>query len=107
MERGAFEKELAKYKIVRLEDHYTPRLKTNVSAVRSSPRPLPSADKEKKKIVLEDDKFWTLIEKVAADILSEEEVSKFLAALKKAYADVPELVNLEDLNVAASLVKVN
>lgn len=77
--------------------------------IKPSPRPVPS-EQIKRKVNLEeaakgDASFWVLMEKLASELLSAEEVTKFMENLKKVYADFPEMVNLEDLNVAASLIK--
>lgn len=79
-------------------------------SIKPSPRPVPLGENNKKKILVDDQatgevNFWALMEKVGADILTPEENEKFLSAMKKTYGDVNELINLEDLNNAAELVK--
>mmetsp|Transcript_7921 Transcript_7921/g.8669 ORF Transcript_7921/g.8669 Transcript_7921/m.8669 type:complete len:113 (-) Transcript_7921:41-379(-) len=109
MERQAFEKELGKYSIARLADFYRPRLKRQETKT-AAPR-LTLGDKgEKEKFKLVDESqqnvgFWDLMEKAAKEILSPEETEKFLAAVRKNYKDVPDLINLEDLNYAASILE--
>eukprot|EP01031_Cornospumella_fuschlensis_P037683 gene37683-45779_t len=109
MDRATFEKELAKYAIVRDEDYCKPRSKNNLISIKPSPRPVPLGESNKKKILVDESgsgevSFWTLMEKVGADILTPEENEKFMSAMKKTYGDVNELINLEDLNNAAQLV---
>lgn len=84
---------------------------SNPLTIKPSPRPQPS-EPGKQKLHLQggnnaDAKFWDMMEAVAAGALSAEETATFIGNMKKVYADLPEMVNLEDLNVAASLIQTN
>jgi hypothetical protein len=106
MERSVFQRELAKYKIVRNEDYIKPREK-RPEVKRIEARPVVS---EGPKVKLtrgtesESSSFWDLMTSAARELLSEEETTRFLSALRQNYTDVPELINMEDLNYAASLI---
>ena len=87
---------------------------------------MPNEHKVKLQATDENEPFWSLLEKAAKETLSTEEVEKFMTAMKKVltccfqvficvhkmciassifqnYADVSDLINLEDLNVAAAM----
>eukprot|EP01033_Poteriospumella_lacustris_P003353 gene3353-2476_t len=107
MEREAFQRELAKYKIVRSENYIKPREK-RPEIKRIEARPVVSEGPKVKlhKVAGESESqsFWDLIKAAARELLTEEETEQFLTALRQNYNDVPEMINLEDLNFAASLL---
>lgn len=104
MERPTFEKELQKYKIVRLADHYKIRWKPQSStSKRTAERAkLPTSVVATKPVSASTDPFWTMIERVNVNALSEAEMKKFLAALREEHAQIVSQVNLEDLEYMAS-----
>mmetsp|Transcript_19619 Transcript_19619/g.32810 ORF Transcript_19619/g.32810 Transcript_19619/m.32810 type:complete len:117 (+) Transcript_19619:131-481(+) len=112
MDPATFQKELQKYKVVRLEDYYHPKMKVVTKAKQPQ---LTAADKERKaaaakagtNAVAGGDKnnFWVLMEKALKDVLSPSEVAEFIGEMKKGMEeDVPRTLNLEDLDIAAGSI---
>jgi hypothetical protein len=105
MERPTFEKELSKYKIVRLADHYKIRWKPLSSKRTAERAKLPPSSGASaaagKPVSAPTDPFWTMIERVNVNALSESEMKKFLAALREEHAQIVSQVNLEDLEYMA------
>jgi len=126
MDREAFDKELVKYKIIRLEDYYRPRSKraevkiTQPAKITNEPSTSSSTTASKSRTVvpvnlsaseeveeeIKELPFWELMEKNAREIFTAEETKKFMSALRLNYEDISEYVNLEDLNSAATLLNV-
>jgi len=108
MEKEAFQRELAKYKIVRLEDYCRSRDKRMIESRPAAARNAP-VHPEKVHVRLtntdaESRGFWELMEVASRELLTVEETARFMAALRQSYKEVPDSINLEDLNYAASLV---
>lgn len=104
MDQVAFNRELAKYKVVRPDDYIKEQRKVKRSVAKT---PLiRNGDKtqvvERKLTINEKDAFWEILEVILREKanLSRTEVTNFVNIMKKSKAEMMELVNLDDLNAA-------
>jgi len=111
MDKSTFEKELKKYKVVRLADHYRPRTKQRTD-IKSSSKPVLSItsggelygrnNSNHHKVNdqgASSKPFYELLEDSLKEFLSPSEVSSFVRNMKKELeGTTKKSVNLEDLN---------
>lgn len=87
MDESQFQRELSKYKIVRLEDSYRPRFKKvepKLLGTRSTHPVKSTTDKERVKTVDgKEASFWVLLEGALVDVLSPAETATFVGKMKK------------------------
>ena len=112
MDHATFERELAKYKVIRKADHY----KIRFNKVRNEVKPIKAGVR---KDVIKQNKqdttttpvtmkpasdFWDLLENIITN-LDAKEKAEFMKALKEEHQVVDERINIDDLEaIAASLV---
>eukprot|EP00601_Ochromonadales_sp_CCMP2298_P001091 CAMPEP_0173188554 /NCGR_PEP_ID=MMETSP1141-20130122/11315_1 /TAXON_ID=483371 /ORGANISM="non described non described, Strain CCMP2298" /LENGTH=111 /DNA_ID=CAMNT_0014112487 /DNA_START=34 /DNA_END=369 /DNA_ORIENTATION=+ len=107
MDTATFQRELQKFKVVRLEDYYHPRMKKTDQKMGSkqiaSGERRAGAEKDKGKAAPAGPagSFWVLLEAALADTLAPSETTAFLAEMRRGLEEVPRSINLEDLDLAA------
>jgi regulator of PEP synthase PpsR (kinase-PPPase family) len=111
MDDATFQKELAKYKVVRKADHYKIRFnkhKNEAKAIKAGVRKDITKPKPNTTISTTNTKatndFWDLLE-VSITNLSVKEKAEFIRALKEEHQMVNERINIDDLEAIAASLK--
>jgi hypothetical protein len=111
MDEATFQKELAKYKVIRKADHYKIRINTSKNEVKSLKAGV-RKDVTKTKTTTTTtntttaatNDFWDLLANSITN-LTVKEKADFIKALKEEHQVVNERINIDDLEAIASSLK--
>jgi hypothetical protein len=113
MDEATFQKELAKYKVIRKADHYKIRINTSKNEVKSlkagvrkdvtKPKTTTTTTNTNTTTAATND-FWDLLANSITN-LSVKEKADFIKALKEEHQVVNERINIDDLEAIAASLK--